>query len=719
MKNKLLTIIFLIVSGITLATSIVSISLSAGNKTKPIKEDVNEINNALDDLITKDGTLESIITTLETKVNFLEKELTEVNTLINSIDTSFDSKLLETKTLLENKIESLKNDITLLKAKDVELEEKITVLVNSIVTLQDTLNTLEEELAIHEKSINDLTIKINCLEGNHVEGNIVYSYSNDFHDAFGTIYCLYCDEVILSEKVITTYNDGVISSEFNDERIIDTVYNLKDVRNMDASEFKKALTRIYQEGEKNISLTMSASPSVEMFNVILEVLQTEEDYASINLTLNGVEAIPDNAFNKDNSKTFDLKSITLPDVTKIGAYAFMNCQNLEKVTFNNVTIIEDDIFYNCNSLRTVIFNKPLVQVSENSFRNVNTNNVNLVVSTNQKVLVKYDNNSTWKESSDIVTTGMEVSFVGYNFASIFFEETPYIFNQENNTYYVLENNAMIGVIDLAKENSRETTPITVKLMVDIQIPNEDDSMGEYGLLIDKGYINLDLNGKELTAPNTYSVITIVPDIFTRIGTVLTIDDTSSDKKGKIVSEVCCISNQSAELILNGGTLEVKDNPEIIYYNTPSVIRNDSGIITINDGNINFNSNVEHLSDVAAIEDFYGVVTINGGNISALGMNVSAVKINGYGYINGGTFNCEGKDIIGDGNIILGLNEEGIGTTFIGGLSSSRTLNSLLTPGAGFYDVKHDVKITISNSSLSVTGFPEGDIIIKNHFNVSE
>ena len=45
----------------------------------------------------------------------------------------------------------------------------------------------------------------------------------------------------------------------------------------------------------------------------------------------------------------------------------------------------------------------------------------------------------------------------------------------------------------------------------------------------------------------------------------------------------------------------------------------------------------------------------------------------------------------------GRYEEGIGTTFIGGLSSSRTLNSLLTPGAGFYDVKHDVKITINYS----------------------
>ena len=77
MKSKLFNIILSIACGLSFATSIVSVSLSAVNNTAPITEEVKTINSTLVDLKALDTTLDGKIVSLETKVTSLEEELTE------------------------------------------------------------------------------------------------------------------------------------------------------------------------------------------------------------------------------------------------------------------------------------------------------------------------------------------------------------------------------------------------------------------------------------------------------------------------------------------------------------------------------------------------------------------------------------------------------------------------------------------------------------------
>ena len=214
MKSKLFNIILSIACGLSFATSIVSVSLSAVNNTAPITEEVKTINSTLVDLKALDTTLDGKIVSLETKVTSLEEELTETNASITSLGTSIDSKLSEMKTELEGKITALETDISSLKAKDTELEAKILeleealdssvgqiqswvtsnyatiescetleseikalitsiesrvdALETSIETLSTAVDTLQDQVNRHEEEIDDLTTRVNCLEGKHV-----------------------------------------------------------------------------------------------------------------------------------------------------------------------------------------------------------------------------------------------------------------------------------------------------------------------------------------------------------------------------------------------------------------------------------------------------------------------------------------------------------------------------------------------------------------------
>ena len=162
MKSKLFNIILSIACGLSFATSIVSVSLSAVNNTAPITEEVKTINSTLVDLKALDTTLDGKIVSLETKVTSLEEELTETNASITSLGTSIDSKLSEMKTEVEGKIIALETDII------TSIESRLDALETSIETLSTTVDTLQDQVNRHEEEIDDLTTRVNCLEGKHV-----------------------------------------------------------------------------------------------------------------------------------------------------------------------------------------------------------------------------------------------------------------------------------------------------------------------------------------------------------------------------------------------------------------------------------------------------------------------------------------------------------------------------------------------------------------------
>ncbi len=63
-----------------------------------------------------------------------------------------------------------------------------------------------------------------------------------------------------------------------------------------------------------------------------------------------------------------LQSVSLPNVTSVGAYAFRSCGALQSVEFPNVTSVGDSAFGSCGDLQSVEFGKLLSFGPTNTFR---------------------------------------------------------------------------------------------------------------------------------------------------------------------------------------------------------------------------------------------------------------------------------------------------------------------------------------------------------------
>lgn len=138
-------------------------------------------------------------------------------------------------------------------------------------------------------------------------------------------------------------------------------------------------------GEKNIAIkNLPANAGEDVFNAIKDALRSASN-GSIELTVYGVEALPSNAF----SDCQPLKSISLPEVKRIGRYAFEQCNGLETIYAPIVSSISDLAFFNCLKLESVT----LGNISTAGFRifeGVPTENVDLTLSKDQKVMIGSD-----------------------------------------------------------------------------------------------------------------------------------------------------------------------------------------------------------------------------------------------------------------------------------------------------------------------------------------
>ena len=138
-------------------------------------------------------------------------------------------------------------------------------------------------------------------------------------------------------------------------------------------------------GEKNIEIrNLPANAGEDVFNAIKDALSSASD-GSIELTVYGVEALPSNAF----SDCQPLKSISLPEVKRIGQYAFEQCNDLETIYAPIVSSISDRAFLNCNRLNSVT----LGNISTAGFRIfdfVATEFVDLTLSKDQMVMTGSD-----------------------------------------------------------------------------------------------------------------------------------------------------------------------------------------------------------------------------------------------------------------------------------------------------------------------------------------
>ena len=119
-----------------------------------------------------------------------------------------------------------------------------------------------------------------------------------------------------------------------------------------AEEIKSAIKQEVANSKTAIRLNIASDAGDNEFNAIREAFENVQE-GTIDLTLIGCKEIPADGLNNQSGGLEALKSITLPDVTKIGKNALLFCVNLEEIYAPNVSAIDEGAFAECLKLRKV------------------------------------------------------------------------------------------------------------------------------------------------------------------------------------------------------------------------------------------------------------------------------------------------------------------------------------------------------------------------------
>lgn len=174
-----------------------------------------------------------------------------------------------------------------------------------------------------------------------------------------------------------------------------------------ADEIKSAIAQNIAEGKTAIRLCLASDAGVDEFVAIRESLKDVKK-GTIDLTLIGCEQVPANGLNNESGEVEALKSISLPNVTKIGKKALSYCIYLQEVYAPNVSAIDEQAFEGCDKLRKVTFGE-LTDVKgdyynmDGIFSGIYTvDMIDLELSEKQKILTKktIDGRNCWSPSED-------------------------------------------------------------------------------------------------------------------------------------------------------------------------------------------------------------------------------------------------------------------------------------------------------------------------------
>lgn len=198
-----------------------------------------------------------------------------------------------------------------------------------------------------------------------------------------------------------------------------------------AEEIKSAIKQEVANSKTAIRLNIASDAGDNEFNAICEAFKNVQR-GTIDLTLIGCKEIPANGLNNQAGELEALKSITLPDVTKIGKNALLFCVDLEEICAPNVSAIDEYAFNRCDHLEKVTLGE-LTDVKgddehgggifglDPSF----TQNIDLELSENQEVMKsEFDKNSNqyiWKPTGEKYFARPDYDngiFLGYQFHSV-------------------------------------------------------------------------------------------------------------------------------------------------------------------------------------------------------------------------------------------------------------------------------------------------------------
>lgn len=193
-----------------------------------------------------------------------------------------------------------------------------------------------------------------------------------------------------------------------------------------AEEIKSAIKQEVANGKTAIILNLASDAGDNEFKTIREAFKNVKD-ATIDLTLIGCKEIPADGLKELNA----LKSIFLPDVTKIGMNALSRCVYLEEICAPNVSTIDERAFAGFIMLEKVTLGELTdVRGEANSgggiFDDDNwTPYIDLYLPKNQEVMKgEFDENSNqyiWKPTGESYFASPDYDngiFLGYQFNSV-------------------------------------------------------------------------------------------------------------------------------------------------------------------------------------------------------------------------------------------------------------------------------------------------------------
>lgn len=162
-----------------------------------------------------------------------------------------------------------------------------------------------------------------------------------------------------------------------------------------AEEIKSAIKQEVANSKTAIRLNIASDAGDNEFNAIREAFENVRENSTIDLTLIGCKEIPANGLNNQAGGLEALKSITLPDVTKIGKYALYFCVDLEEICAPNVSAIDEGAFAECLKLRKVTLGE-LTDVKGDyehgdgifGFDSHSIENIDLELSERQRIMTK-------------------------------------------------------------------------------------------------------------------------------------------------------------------------------------------------------------------------------------------------------------------------------------------------------------------------------------------
>lgn len=202
--------------------------------------------------------------------------------------------------------------------------------------------------------------------------------------------------------------------------------------NMEAEDLGKTIKEQLDAGKTNIKLILASDAGENVFAIIKDALYGGTA-GSINLSLIGCKEIPTKGLSNWDGKLDALKSIYLPDITRIGVEGLAYCVFLEEINTPNVTSIHENAFGGCTNLQKITFGE-LTEVKGLSYDydgildpGVNTERINLVLSENQKVMTKnrQGNEYFWTPTKEYYKGSVEygsTSFLEYKFNSVSFKK---------------------------------------------------------------------------------------------------------------------------------------------------------------------------------------------------------------------------------------------------------------------------------------------------------